>query len=149
MAAGPTAVTQIDGYSGRVYVSTDGAAFTEIAQLENVDLNIMADFKAADNHATARAGWKRKKPGLLDWTASASTLRATDDAGNQAILDALINRTPLMFRFDPEDTAVGKPRYSGQAYIKGWKESSPTSDFEKINVDFEGDGPLAVADQAA
>jgi predicted secreted protein len=140
--------TAIAGYNGLVYVSSDGGTtFTQVAQLTGVTLTVTADMLDATTKSTAAAGWKAKQPGLLDWNAAAKSLRAANDAANSLLYSVLVGRSLVSFRFDPENTATGKPRYAGDGYLKDWKEDSQAADLTKIDITIEGNGPLALSTQ--
>lgn len=144
--AGNTAptVVPISGYEGKAYIASDGETLEEFAQLRKWDLNIKPDMLDAATHASAAGGWKVKKPGMRDCTASIDMLLAAGDSSIEAILDAIFATppTPVYLCFDPEGSTRGMPRRAGWFYLS-YKESSPYNELAQVTCDAESAGPLA------
>jgi predicted secreted protein len=140
------ATQSIAGYNGRMYISTDGGStFIEFGELKDVTLSVKTDMGDATSHASA--GWKDKKPLNSEWSAKASGLKVTTDAGQAAIVSALTGKTRCKFRFDPDGTTVGLPRRNGDGYIADWQETQPNNDLEAVDITIDGAGALTFATQ--
>lgn len=129
----------IPGYSGRVYVSDDGGTnYYEVAELRDVELTIQTEMMDATSHASN--GGKEVTPGIQSWTATAGALYISSDTAQDKLDAAVLAKTKLKFRFDPEGTATGKERYSGDGYISNWKLANPNNDLAARNIDITGTG---------
>jgi predicted secreted protein len=134
------------GYNGVLSISTDnGSSYQVIGELRDVELTIDTDMLDATSHSSA--GWKEKVAGNAAWSATAGALYVNADAGQAGVVSALSGKTKCKFRFDPEGTSVGKPRRSGDGYIRNFKETQPTSDLIARSLEIEGTGSLAFSTQ--
>jgi hypothetical protein len=130
------------GYLGVLYISDDGgasyAAFTEIK-----DFKPARTRKTVDSTSHADAGEESYKLTTKGWTASADVLYVPGDPAQAKLSAAFNGGTKLKLRFDPNGTATGKPRFSGDAYIE--TITGPDNPVEGVivqTVTFKGTGAL-------
>lgn len=140
------ATQSIAGYNGVMYVSTDGGnTYTAVGELQDVKLKLSTKMLDAASHSSG--GYEDYTPGLQGWTATVTALAIFGDAGQAAIMNALVNKTKFYFRFDPAGTASGKPRRTGSGYVQDWEESQPNEQLETMQLTIQGCGALTIATQ--
>ena len=136
----------IAGYTGKVYISDDaGANYYEIGELRDVTLHLKGAMLDASSHSSA--GWEDTVPGLKSWSASFGNLFVSTDTAQDKLKAAILAGTKLKFRFDPEGTASGKERFSGDGYLESLDYAMPTNDLVAVSGSIKGAGALANANQ--
>lgn len=134
------------GYNGVMYVSTDGGTtYHAVAELQDVKLKVSNKMFDATSHNSA--GVADYKYGNQDWTATVGSLAIFGDAAQSAILNAVLGKLLLKFRFDPAGTGSGLPRREGFGLIQDWEETQPNANLETTSLTIQGTGPLVVSTQ--
>jgi hypothetical protein len=136
----------IAGYNGVAYVSTDGGStYHAYAELQDVKLKI--DNKMLDATSHSSAGFSEYKYGNQTWTATIGSLAVFGDAGQAAVMAAIINKTQLKFRFDPAGTGSGLPRREGFGLLQTVEEAQPNADLDTEALTIQGTGALVISTQ--
>lgn len=136
----------IAGYVGKVYESIDGGAnYREIGEMRNFTKRIKQDMINADSHSGG--GDHDAIPGIRSWDADAECLYVSSDAAQDEIDTAIANRTKVKFRFDPEGTAAGKDRWSGDGFWEDAEIQDPTGDAAVRNMKIHGVGAFTKSTQ--
>jgi len=126
----------ISGRNTVIKVSTDGTSFSPVAELNEGTATI-----EGDNQDVTRFGdaFVRRVLGLKDASYELSGFRdAEDTAGQEAILDALLNDTPLYVQF-LGDGSVG---FQQEVKVASFEESSSVDGVVEVSIELEGTGPI-------
>lgn len=134
------ATQAIAGYNALLYVSTDGGTtYNPIGELKDVTLTVKQDAIDATSHDSA--GWKEFIPGVSEWTAKAEALYIDANATQDAVFNALINKTILKFRLTPK-TGSGLEKFEGSGIITDWELAGPNTAAAAVSISIQGTGAL-------
>ena len=137
----------IPGFIAKLRISTDGGSnYYEVGELRDVTLTVERDTIDATTHTDQ--GWKANLQGLAQWSASAEYLYLKTDAQQDALYDALVNRTPFKVKLLPEGNPAtsGDEQFDGDAIITSWELAGPLDDAAACSVEILGDGALVKSD---
>jgi TP901-1 family phage major tail protein len=140
------ATAAIPGFNAKVAVSSDGGSnFFVIGELRDVTLTVEAD--EIDATSKDSAGWREFIVGLKQWGGSAEHLYLEANTAQDALRNALVNRTLVKLRFRPKGDSVGADQFIGDAIITGWEPALPTDDAVAVSVTFRGTGAIVESTQ--
>jgi hypothetical protein len=109
-------------------------------ELDEIDFTKTRDMLDATSHDAN--GAKIKKPGLIDWNATAKGLHLATDITQKAVRAALDGSTPLYITVYPEGIGTGNTVQTGACYVKDFKFSAAVKDLAKADFSLEGSGFL-------
>lgn len=142
------------GHNAPLFISTDdGTSWDRVGSLLEWTLSVETDPREVTTKDSA--GWREFDPDALkEFSGSANglTIDTANDAGRQALVDALMNGTILKARFNIEaDQATGtpvtgSPEYVGDIIITSREISSPEEDSVASDISFQGTGALTEQD---
>lgn len=99
-----------------------------LAGLKDLDGEFKADELDSSDHS---GSWKGRMLGLLDFTATAKVDYIAGDPGQEAFLQAIVNRTPLsIYLFPKQGTGSGVDQYAGTVVIASFKWSGKIKDLQ-------------------
>lgn len=135
------------GYLGQVFISDDGGA-NYVAVGEMTDFKPTRARKTVDSTSHSDVGNESFKSTTKSWSATLDMLYVLGDAAQGKLSAAFQGATKLKWRFDPNGTAAGKPRFSGDGIIESIAgPDSPTADLVKLAVTIKGSGDLTEGTQ--
>jgi hypothetical protein len=120
---------KLQGYKAQLgYVPPAGGPMQILAGLKDLDGEFKADELDSSDHS---GSWKGRMLGLLDFTATAKLDYIAGDPGQEAFLQALINRTPLqIYLFPAQGAGSGVDQYVGTVVIPSFKWSGKLKDLQ-------------------
>lgn len=128
----------IAGYNALLFLSQDGGTtYLQIGELRDVTLHKATDAIDATSHQSG--GWREFNPGLSEWDASAESLYVDADAGQDAVYNALVNKTVLKFRMTPK-TGTGLEKFEGDGFLMDWELTGPLDDAAAVSIEIRGTG---------
>lgn len=140
------ATAAVPGFLAKVAVSTDGGSvYNVVGELRDVTLTLEAD--EIDATSKDSAGWREFIEGLKQWSGSAEALYLEANVAQDALYNALINRTLVKLRFRPKGDQVGFKQFIGDAVITGFEPGLPTDDAIANAITFRGTGALTQSTQ--
>jgi predicted secreted protein len=126
----------ISGRKTVIQVSIDGTQFNTVAELNEATATI-----EGDNQDITHFGddFVRRIQGLKDTSYELSGFRSPSDTnGQEAILDALLNDTPLHVKF----LGDGASGFQQEVKVASFEESSAVDGTVEVSIELEGTGPV-------
>lgn len=99
------------------------------------DLKLVMDKNEADVTTRANAGWKATLDGLKDATVEWEMIWDSSDTAQQAIMNAFLNNTTLIFQvMDGPYATVGSQGLTGTFTVTKFERDEPLTEGMKVSV---------------
>lgn len=132
---------KLSGVKGEFYVST-----TKTLGVASYDISV--DMNTVDVSDHDSGGWGEDMTTTAKWSGSikawylGDSVTGVAETGQAALMDACPVGTIIACEFRPNGTGTGKAKWSGNARVKGYKTSAPTSGAQNLDFDIVGVGAL-------
>jgi predicted secreted protein len=138
---------KLQGYKAQLgYVPPAGGALVIVAGLKEVDGGFTAEELDSTDHGSG--GWKQRMYGLLDFSGTAKLDYIAGDASQEALLAAILNKTPLTITMFPtQSSGSGVDSYIGPVVLGDFKWDGKNTDLQGVSITLKGAGAFSVAAQ--
>lgn len=128
-------MAKLAGIKGEIWTST-----SKIPNIQNYDMTVDANEVDASDHDSGE--WGETMNTTKKWVIDVTALYNDGDPIQESLYDAEIANTIIPIELRPNGTATGRKKFSGNAKVKGWKQTGPQEGPQGLTFTLSGQGPL-------